>query len=173
MIFAAAHKERSAAISIPGGQAVERAYFLHLCLSVSILPLGASQTALSPSAHFRGVVVDSESTRIPKASVTIEGADQRLVLKTGEDEKATGEINIELPAGRYRFTVEAPGFKRLIVTDFCIAAGAKPSFEFRMEVGACNDCDGLAVPAESKPVSPSAPPNNPQDRTQIFMNPGF
>jgi hypothetical protein len=104
------------------------------------------------TSEFRGVVLDRESVRIPKASVLIEGPDYRRKLESNAD----GEFKLELPAGKYQFTVEKPHFKRLIVHDFCIGVGSRISYEFQMEIGECNDCDWII---REKPGTPNAPPN--------------
>jgi hypothetical protein len=103
---------------------VRRLLFAMLGLALLMPPWVFSQTSQLPPAKFKGIVVDAYIARIPKASVLIEGANKKWNLETDEDGKNTGEINVELPAGKYKFTVEVRGFKRLVVEDFCVAAGA-------------------------------------------------
>lgn len=108
------------------------------------LPLAVFAQASAPessSAQFRGVVVDSKPERISKASILIEGANRRWNLESDE----SGEFKLDLPAGKYKFTIGKPHFKRLIVLDFCIVAGSKVSYEFQMELGECSDCDRIAA----------------------------
>ena len=118
---------------------------LGLALSMSLL--ASAHTSQSPPATFKGRVVDPNVALIPKATVVIEGAGQRWELETSEAVEDAGEVNVELPAGRYKFTVEAPGFKKLVVDDFRIASCAKVAYEFRLEVRGCDDCGGpFALP---------------------------
>jgi hypothetical protein len=100
-------------------------------------------------------VVDAQVARIPKAAVLIEGAGRKWKLNTDEDGETVGEINIELPAGNYTFTVAVPGCKQLVVKDFLVASNATIAYEFRMEVRDCDDCDGLIAPIpKSVPLNP-------------------
>jgi hypothetical protein len=132
----------------------KRLLFAMLGLALSMPAWVFSQTSQPPPAKFKGIVVDAYIARIPKASVLIEGANKKWNLETDEDGKNIGEINVELPAGRYNFTVEMRGFKRLVVTDFCVASGAIITHEFRMEVRDCDDCDGLVAPDKPPSISP-------------------
>jgi hypothetical protein len=124
-----------------------------LGLALSMPVPAVPQTSRLPPAKFKGTVVDAYTARIPKATVLIEGANNRWNLETDEGGKDVGEINVELPAGKYRFTVEARGFKKLVVEDFCVASGATVSYEFRLEVRGCDDCGG--------PYDPDNPPSAP------------
>lgn len=130
---------------------------LALLMQLSVV----SQATQTPPAKFKGIVVDANIARIPKASVIIESAEKRWELETDEDGKTIGEINFELPVGKYRFTVEAPGFKRLVVEDFCVASGATIGYEFRLEVRGCDDCDGLIAPDEPDPIPSARRPTKP------------
>src|SRR4051812_14808730 len=95
------------------------------------MPLAApAQTSQPPPAKFKGRVVDPHVALIPKAAVVIQGAGKRWELETDEPGEDVGEINVELPAGTYRFTVEAPGFKKLVVEDFRVVSGAEVAYEF-------------------------------------------
>jgi hypothetical protein len=130
---------------------VKRLLFAVFGLALSVSPSVFSQTPQLPPAKFKGRVVDAYPARIPKASVLIEGEHRRWNLETDAGGDNVGEINVELPAGKYKFTVEAPGFKRLVVEDFCVASGAVISYEFRLEVRDCDDCGG-------PPIAPNNPP---------------
>jgi len=118
-----------------------RSILLPIILSLPLAVFAQSSVPESSSAQFSGVVVDSKPERISKASIRIEGANQRWNLESDEN----GEFKLNLPAGKYKFTIEKPHFKRLIVLDFCIVAGSKVSYEFQMELGECSDCDGIGV----------------------------
>lgn len=126
------------------------------------LPLAAFSQSPSPKqmkAQFRGIIIDGKSGRIPKATILVEGANQKWNLISDEN----GEFKLDLPAGKYQFTIEKPHFKRLIVLDFCVVGGSQVSYEFQMEMGECNDCDWII---RDKPDSTNTPPNNSFDRTR-------
>jgi hypothetical protein len=142
---------RWAATRYFGEVIVKRSLFAIFGLALSMSLPVSSQTSQVPTAKFKGIVVDAYTARIPKASVLIEGVNRRWNLETDADGENVGEINVELPAGSYKFAVEARGFKRLVVEDFCVASGAAISYEFRMEVRGCDDCGG-------PPIAPNNPP---------------
>ena len=121
-------------------------------LGLSLMAFSQTQAQKPATAQVRGVIVDAKSGRIPKATILIEGAKHKWNLESDED----GEFKLELPAGKYQFTVEKPHFKRLIVLDFCVMGGSKVSYEFQMEIGECSDCDWII---RDKPNPPNAPPN--------------
>jgi len=113
-----------------------------------VSPTTALQAAQSEPAKFTGIVVDKYVARIPKASVLIEGSDRKWSLTTDADGSTIGEINLDLPPGRYKFTIDAPGFKRLVVPDLCVTSKTKVTYEFQLEVRDCDDC------GPKKPSSP-------------------
>jgi len=125
---------------------VKRLIFGALALALSIPAAAFPRATQPPPAKFKGVVVDAYFAVVPRASVLIESANHKWQLETDADGMNIGEINVELPVGTYRFTVEAPGFKKLVVEDFRVAAGAKVAYQFRLEVRDCDDCDGLYAP---------------------------
>jgi len=110
-------------------------------LLVFLLSLSAalpSRQALR--ANFKAVVVDAYVARIPNASVVIEGPGGKRELKTDSDGETVGEIKVKLPPGTYRITIEARGFKRLVVPDVSLASGADVTRQFQLEVRDCDDC---------------------------------
>jgi hypothetical protein len=129
---------------------VKRLIYGLLGLTLSMPAL--SQTPQAPPARFEGIVVDAHIARIPRASVLIEGPNHKWNLETDADGDHAGEVSVELPAGKYKFTVEARGFKKLVVGDFCVAAGAKIRYEFRLDVRDCDDCKGLYAPGVQPPA---------------------
>ena len=155
-----------------GANIVKRLIFGALALALSIPAAAFPRATQSPPAKFKGVVVDPYIAVVPRASVLIESANYKWKLETDVDGVNVGEINMELPAGTYRFTVEAPGFKKLVVEDFRVAAGAKVAYQFRLEVRDCDDCDGLYPLGFPPSARWGAPPNNgmhPTRDTSDFM----
>ena len=137
---------------------------LILLVTGIILPgstIVAVQDPESAPAKFKGIVVDKNIARVPNASVLVESANRKWKLVSDMEGENIGEINIELPPGKYKFTVDAPGFKRLVVTDFCIASGATITREFRLEVRDCDDCIPIPVKPARKEVLKIASVNHP------------
>ena len=122
----------------------------------------ALQSPESAPAKFKGIVVDKNVARVPNASVLVESADRKWKLVSDLEGENIGEINIELPPGKYKFTVEAPGFKRLVITDFCVASGTTITREFRLEVRDCDDCLPIPIRPAHKEVLKIAKVNHPQ-----------
>jgi hypothetical protein len=142
---------------------VKSLVFVIIGAAMSVFTPASGQSVPPGPAKFKGVAIfalDREKQLVTKATVVIEGAGKKLNLETDDN----GEINVELPAGEYKLTVEAPGFKRLILTDFCMTGGARITYEFRMEIRDCDDCY-LVAPENPKPVPPTAPPNNSLNRS--------
>jgi outer membrane receptor for ferrienterochelin and colicins len=84
--------------------------FLFLCLAV--LPAAAQDAVLS------GRVTDQRGEGIPYAHVIIQGTQQGAVA--GED----GAFALRLPAGEYRVTASAVGFRRITITVSLPQSGA-------------------------------------------------
>ena len=87
---------------------------LILLITGIILPfstIAVLQDPESASAKFKGIVVDANIARVPNASVLVESADRKWKMVTDAEGENIGEINIELPPGKYKFTVEAARFQ--------------------------------------------------------------
>ena len=111
--------------------------FLMILIFLNLSLSAFSQVAPKKTTiEFLGVVMDSESGRIEKVAILVEGENQKWKLES--DEK--GEFRLELPAGKYKFILTALPFKKLIVVNFEIDAESKVKHEFKMELGACSDC---------------------------------
>lgn len=118
---------------------------LLLFLSLNALAQIHPSVQTQPS-QFTGVVLDMKSKRIPNVKVLVEGANQKWNLKSDH----MGEFRLDLPVGKYQFTLTKPHYKRHIWTEFCISSGSKISYEFKMESGECNDCGGPSSTGAAK-----------------------
>jgi hypothetical protein len=86
----------------------------------------------------RGVVLDPIDALIIDARIVIENAQFKRELKSSEN----GDFVIELPAGKYKVSVETEfGFRPLIVTDIDVVPDVITSYKFRMEIHGCSDCE--------------------------------
>ena len=106
---------------------------LFRCAAVCLLVvLGAS--AQSTRGVLVGDVVDPSGSRVAQAAVTAtnEGTNQTTRTTTSAD----GQYTItNLEPGRYRLTVEAPGFKSSSTTDVVLNVNQTARIDIRLEVG--------------------------------------
>jgi len=75
-------------------------------------------------------VIDSNDARISNATVRIENARSSQEVYTS----AEGAFEVELPAGTYRITVEAEGFRTVEMVSFRARANKRESLKVRMKV---------------------------------------
>ncbi|HLM57166.1 MAG TPA: TonB-dependent receptor, partial [Pyrinomonadaceae bacterium] len=102
-----------------------------------------------------GTVTDPNGAVVATAKVTATNLD------TGEVREATtgdeGSYTFpELRAGRWRVSVEAPGFKTTTVDDYKVAVQATHTVDIKLELGAVTDV--VTVTSESAPVLQSDTP---------------
>ncbi len=103
-------------------------------LALASAPLLARATACARSedqtSQIVGVVLDPNGARIPNARVRIENARSTHEMYTSDE----GAFETELPAGTYRITVEAQGFRTVEVVSFRARADRRESLKVRMKV---------------------------------------
>jgi hypothetical protein len=85
--------------------------------------------------RIQGVVLDANDARIVGATITIENARFRRVLKSGDE----GDFEIRLPAGVYQIKAESPGFRRFELSPLTVKAKVSELINIHMEVGAISD----------------------------------
>lgn len=81
-------------------------------------------------SRIAGVVLDPNGARIASAAVRIENAGAQREALTGDE----GSFEVELPAGTYRITVEAQGFKKFVLPSFRARADRRESLKVSMKV---------------------------------------
>ena len=77
-----------------------------------------------------GRVLDCNGARVTNAAISIENGELERRLKSNED----GEFEISLPAGVYRITVEADGFRRFVYSSVKIRATATKRMNIYLDV---------------------------------------
>jgi hypothetical protein len=109
-----------------------RIIFVVLALASTPLLAHTSESARGEErkSHIVGVVLDPNGARIPSAAVRIENAKATRAAYTSDE----GSFEVELPAGTYRITVEAQGFRTVEIVSFRARADRRESLEVRMKV---------------------------------------
>ena len=95
----------------------------------------AQETLNCKPRHFTGAVTDLAGRRVPEPLITVESESRRSTFRANK----SGKFEVDLVKGFYTFTIQADGFKRLIVTDLQVTDSSL-SHTFPLEVGACSDC---------------------------------
>ena len=98
----------------------------------SYVPAGRAHSTAGGERKSRivGVVLDPNGARIASATVRIENADAQREAYTSDE----GSFEVELPAGTYRITVEAQGFKKFVLASFRARADRRESLKVSMKV---------------------------------------
>src|ERR1700691_5923518 len=112
---------------------------LQLCLAVfAVLALPFSASAQVQFGQFSGTVLDPTNAAIATAKVTATNT------ATGESFSATsnstGNYTVkEVPAGVYKITVEAPGFKTVTNNGITADAGTIAHVDFKLQIGKASE----------------------------------
>jgi hypothetical protein len=122
--------------------------FLLMCLLVQAAPSLMAQTA---TGLMRGTVSDDSGKALANASVTATSIDtgQKLTANTGPD----GTYKLELPAGNYRLTFEAAGFKTLEISSVTVSGTVPEVLDGKLEKGE----PGNGEPPTQQENLPNAP----------------
>jgi outer membrane receptor protein involved in Fe transport len=111
---------------------MKRLQFCLVLLSLLALSLGAY--AQVTNGQFTGTVTDPSGAAIGNAKVTVINVGTNLSVTTTTTETGLYKFN-ELPAGTYRITAEAQGFKTVTNTDLVLASGTIQRADFKMQLG--------------------------------------
>ncbi|HZI17294.1 MAG TPA: TonB-dependent receptor [Pyrinomonadaceae bacterium] len=126
-----------------------------LLLALAVLWAAPAATAQSDRGSITGTVTDQSGAVVPGAKVTatsLDTGEAREVASSGE-----GSFTLpELRAGRWRVSVEAPGFKTATVEDYKVAVQVRHTVDFTLEVGVVTDV--VTVTSDSSPVLQSDSP---------------
>lgn len=103
---------------------------------------------IAGSASLSGEVSDPTGAYIPGARVRLYNENGALVSETTTD--SVGDYQFDsVPAGRYRLTIDSPGFKSAEFRNVSISPGADATRDVRLEVGNVSE----TVVVESAPVA--------------------
>ncbi len=110
----------------------------HVWLLLAGILVSFSLNAQEVTAGIYGTVLDSTSSAVPSAAITLHNVD------TGRDYQATsddsGNFALTLiPIGNYEVYGVASGFKKATVTGVTLAVNDKRRIDFRLEVGAVTE----------------------------------
>jgi hypothetical protein len=94
------------------------------------------------TATIRGAVLDWKKNGVANAKITIENS--KLKRQTKTDER--GHFVVRVPAGVYRLTVEANGFKRYVFESFSVRRYSIKRVNVPLELGVPNDRDLVPSP---------------------------
>jgi hypothetical protein len=125
--------------------------FLFICLLVQVAPSLIAQTT---SGVVRGTVSDESGRGVANAAVTATSIDteQKQTANTGPD----GTYKLELPAGNYRLTFEATGFKTFEISSVTVSATVPEVLDGKLEKGEQVSDKPATTQQESLPNAPSS-----------------
>ena len=105
---------------------------LALSNSVTIAhPIPCSSLSVKQGiGKIKGLILDANDARVARAVVRIENAKFKREVKSG----AEGNFEVELPAGLYRITVRADGFRKFEYSPFNVKPNASEILNIRLEV---------------------------------------
>ncbi len=108
---------------------------LQFCLVLlSVLALSLSGFAQIQNGAFAGTVLDPSGAAIANAKVTVTNVGTNLSVTTTTEQTGLYKFN-ELPAGTYKITSEAQGFKTITNSGLVLSAGTVQRVDFRMQLG--------------------------------------
>jgi carboxypeptidase family protein len=140
---------------LKNGQCNLSAYlrFFAICLLVQVAPSVIAQTQ-TMTGVVRGTISDEAGQPVASASVTATSIDtgQRQTTNTGPD----GTYKLDLPAGNYRLTFEAAGFKTLVISSATVSATVPEVLDGKLERGEPVNGNPAQTQQENLPNAPSS-----------------
>ncbi|MBI3950349.1 MAG: TonB-dependent receptor [Acidobacteria bacterium] len=128
-----------------------RSFFLFSSLALLLGALFLSPpmvTAQSGTGQITGTVADSSAAVIPNAAVTAT-REQAASLVTRTNEAGRYTLT-SLTPGKYTVTIEAPNFKKVVLTDVIVEVGSVVTRDVTLEPGEITD--EVVVTAADQPV---------------------
>ena len=104
---------------------------LVICLMCASVALGQAQ---SNAADLHGFVKDSTGAVVPNATVTARNPGTNISRSTTSDDGGSYRI-VNLPPGDYEITVEAPNFKKAVLTKVTLTVGQTADLDVTLEAG--------------------------------------
>jgi hypothetical protein len=115
----------------------KRWFFFAILLALLIFSTSAMQ-AQRITASLKGTVHDSTAARIPNATVTLTNTGTQANFKGVTDSGGTFDIS-NLPPGPYTVTIEATGFKRLVLSGLILDVDQTAGEDFTLELGTVSE----------------------------------
>src|SRR5271155_2280283 len=117
------------------GAAMKTRYGVGVCLFALLGIFAATGTAWGQTGSIRGSVKDQSGAVLPGAQVTITmtGTDTSRFVTADKDGSFE---SVDLAVGKYDVTVEAPGFKKFVVTAVLVDIGHVSAVNATLQVGA-------------------------------------
>lgn len=121
-----------------------------LLLTITLFTVGAiGADAQEITGTIIGTVKDTSGAAVSGATVTIEDADKRIVVRTvttGDDGAYSAPL---LPAGNYSVTIEAPSFKKSVQTNIKLDVNQRRTVDVSLEAGNVSE----TVTVEADPLT--------------------
>src|SRR6266568_6413353 len=115
-------------------QSIHLQFFLFAVLCLLIIPAAGQET----TGGIVGVVKDSSGSTVAGAKVSAVNAETDLESQTVSDETGGYQFPL-LRAGRYRLTVTAPGFQKLVRSDVIVNTTERVHLDLTLQVGGVNE----------------------------------
>jgi hypothetical protein len=117
-----------------------------LCFTSCLVLLAGAAFAQNDRGAITGTVQDPGNAGVPNATVVAANIETGAEFKTVTTE--TGNYAIpSLPAGRYRVTVEAPGFKKAREEDILVEVAQTDRVDFTLQVGSTSEVINVTAEA--------------------------
>ena len=97
-----------------------------------------SLNAQEVTAGIYGTVLDSTSSAVPSAAITLHNVDTGRDYQAASDDSGNFALTL-IPIGNYEVYGVASGFKKATVTGVTLAVNDKRRIDFRLEVGAVSE----------------------------------
>src|ERR1700693_4057027 len=110
-----------------------------LVLAALLTIWAASLSAQNVTGTILGTVTDPRGGVIPKVTVTITNADQKVVLRTGSADDHGQFVVPGLPVGHYDVAAETTGFKKSIQSGIVLNVDDKVAVNFSLDVGSVSE----------------------------------
>ncbi|MFN2975395.1 outer membrane beta-barrel protein [Terriglobus aquaticus] len=116
---------------------------------IAIAAVSASLPAQTITGSVNGTVTDASGAALPNAQITVTNVDTNVSSKT--QTAGDGVYNLRfLQVGRYKVTVEAPGFAPQILGPFSLEAGQDAKFDAKL--GVAGNAQNVDVSASLAPL---------------------
>src|SRR5579875_317283 len=114
-------------------------------LVVCLLTFGAF--AQSNQGTITGTISDPAGAVVPGAAIEVKNSDTGVVYRGGAS--PTGNYVIQVPAGTYEISVNAPGFKKFVEQNIQVIVATSTRTDVKLEVGGTNE---VVTVADTEPL---------------------